>query len=189
MRGCIGCSLGMRGLRLLRKGGLRCGAVSVEMSFPEVQQQMKNRHRYVRGFFYYSIATLISMPFSIGLPPLFWELSLKATRDSGFTGGMFHLPETGAEIFWSLCLLITSFPFSLLVLILSYPIAIVMYAIGVDFGYKIPFLTNLTVGGSILIAAFPALIIHVLFWGTWFYFIFRDLLGHLRKPRSPSNAA
>ncbi len=159
------------------------------MSFPEAQQQMKNPHGCVRGFFRYGIATLVSMPFSIGLPPLFWELSLKATRDSGFTGGMFHLPETGAEIFWSLCLLITSFPFSLLVLILSYPIAIVMYAIGVDFGYKIPFLTNLTVGGSILIAAFPALIIHVLFWGTWFYFIFRDLLGYLRKPRSPSNAA
>jgi hypothetical protein len=54
---------------------------------------------------------------------------------------MFHLPETGAEIFWSLGLLITSFPFSVVVLILSYPIAIVMYAVGVDFGYKIPFLT------------------------------------------------
>jgi len=125
---------------------------------------------HIRKLVDYSLSVLVALPFCVGLPPLFWELSLKAAQDSGFQGGMFHFPDTTAEILWSSGLCIFSFPFAILSIIFAFPIFFILNWVDVErFAYRVPYLTNLTVGSDFLIASIPALLLHILSWGTLFH--------------------
>lgn len=122
--------------------------------------------RSIRSLFGYAISIVLALPFSVGLPLLFWELLNSAIRNNESGGGMFYFPTTPDEICWFVCWLIFALPFLIAFFLLAIPTAGSMSIIGADFQYTVPVSNgSMTIGGSFLITGLLSFILQVLFWG------------------------
>jgi len=143
-----------------------------------------SRSECIRNLFGYTISVLLALPFSVGLPLLFWELLNRAIRNNASGGGMFYFPTTPDELCWFICWLVFAFPLLVAFLLLAVPTAGFMSIIGVDSKYVVPVSNgSMTIDGSFLITESLSFIVQILFWGT---------LIHLartvpRRPREPSS--
>ena len=143
-----------------------------------------SRNECIYGLFGYAISVLLALPFSVGLPLLFWELLSRAIRNNGSGGGMFYFPTMPDELCWFICWLVFTFPFLVAFLLLAIPTAGFISIIGVDSKYVVPVSNgSMTIDGSFLITESLSFIVQILFWGTLIH-LARTVL---RRPREPSS--
>ena len=143
-----------------------------------------SRSECIRNLFGYTISVLLALPFSVGLPLLFWELLSRATRNNGSGGGMFYFPTTPDELCWFICWLMFAFPFLVAFLLLAIPTAGFISIFGADSKYVVPVSNgSMTIGGSFLMTGLFSFILQVLFWGALIH-LARTAFIRFREPSS-----
>ena len=119
--------------------------------------------KFVRGIFSYLVSIVLALPFSIGLPYLFWMLLFNAVRKNGTGGGLFWFPSQPDEFLWILCWLLVSLPFLIALFLLGVPIIILLSTFGINIDFVF--------ANNTLVALVVGLIGQVLFWGTFTHLI------------------